>query len=151
MMVYLSNTISTGIHIITLLAILSDDGLSVQYNFDRNTYNNPAIYTIWWWFICPIQFRPEFPPISTRLFCYITCTFKHTSLQLSKLKISQCFPFLIKNLQNLQKGDKLWNFKSKWPETRAFRIWFTCYITKKSCTDGGNPTTFFIFLSDQPL
>ena len=34
------------IHIITLLSILSDDGLSVQYNFDRNTYNNPASYTI---------------------------------------------------------------------------------------------------------
>ena len=33
---------------------------------------------------------------STRLFCYITCTFKHTSLRLFRFTISQCVPFLIK-------------------------------------------------------
>ena len=38
----------------------------------------------------------------------------------------------------MQKEDKLWNIKSKWPETRACKGKF--YVTKKSCTDGGNPT-----------
>ena len=43
-------------------------------------------------------------PVSTRIFCYITCTFKRTSLRLFRFKISQCVPFLI---EKLQKGDKL--------------------------------------------
>ena len=33
----------------------------------------------------------------------------------------------------MKKVDKLWNVKSKLPETQAFKD--TCYITKKSCTD----------------
>ena len=33
-------------------------------------------------------------PIRTRLFCFITCTFKRTSLRLFRFKITQCFPFL---------------------------------------------------------
>ena len=41
-----------------------------------------------------------------------------------------------KSAKSIQKGDKLW--KSKLPETRAFKG--ICYTTKKSCTDGGNPT-----------
>jgi len=61
------------------------------------------------------------------------------------------FPLLDKKYpQNLskicQKGDKLWNFKSKLPETRAFKG--TYYITKRSCTDRGNPTFFW---SDQSV
>ena len=35
-------------------------------------------------------------PISTRLFCYITCTFKRPSLRLLRFKISQFVPFLHK-------------------------------------------------------
>ena len=42
----------------------------------------------------------------------------------------------------MQKGDKLGNFKSKKPETQAFKG--TCYITKKACTEGGNPTKKYI-------
>ena len=37
----------------------------------------------------------------------------------------------------MQIGDTLWNFKSKLPETPAFKG--TCYKTKKSFTDGRNP------------
>ena len=46
-----------------------------------------------------------------------------------------------KSIENMQKGNKLWNVKSKQPETKAFKG--TCYIKKKSCTDEvdeGNPT-----------
>ena len=50
-------------------------------------------------------------------FCYITCTFKRTSLLLFRFKISQCVPFWIKNLQNLskicKKGTNCLKFKSK--------------------------------------
>ena len=40
-------------------------------------------------------------PISTRLFCYITCSFKRTSLRLFRFEIAQFFPFWIENPQNL--------------------------------------------------
>ena len=40
-------------------------------------------------------------------------------------------------MENMQHGDKCLNFKSKSPETRAFKG--TCYIAKKSCADEGNP------------
>ena len=43
-----------------------------------------------------------FPP-SKRLVCYITYTFKRTSLRLFKFNISQCVPFWNKNPQNLSK------------------------------------------------
>ena len=36
-------------------------------------------------------------------------------------------------------------FKSKLSETRAVKG--TCYITKKSCDDGGNPKNFFLVTS----
>ena len=41
--------------------------------------------------------------ISTRFFFCITCTFNRMSLRLSRFKISQCVPFLIKNPQSLSK------------------------------------------------
>ena len=52
-------------------------------------------------------------PISTRLFCYITCIFKRPSLQLFRFKISQFVPFrrIIRCFHT--KREKLWNFKSK--------------------------------------
>ena len=49
-----------------------------------------------------------------------------------------CLIFDLKSIENMQKGDKLGNFYSKLPETRGFKG--TCYTTKNSCTDGGNPT-----------
>ena len=54
-----------------------------------------------------------------------------------------------KSIENMQKGGKLLNLKSKLPETRAFKG--TCYLTKRSCTDGGIPTLKLFFLSDQSL
>ena len=41
------------------------------------------------------------------------------------------------------------SFKSKLPETREFKG--TCHITKKSCTDWGNPTKNKKKSSDQSL
>ena len=48
-----------------------------------------------------IEFFCRVSPISTRLFCYTTFTFKRTSLWLFRSKISQLVPFWIKNPQNL--------------------------------------------------
>ena len=63
-------------------------------------------------------------------FCYITWTFKRTSLSLFRFKISQCAPFLIKNRQSLSKICK----KGTNREILNLNIQRlgTCYITKKS-------------------
>ena len=65
--------------------------------------------------------------------------------QASKLKwlVTQkkFFVWFPPSIENMQKGDKLWNFKSKLPETRAFKG--ACYISTKPCTDRGNPTNKF--------
>ena len=73
----------------------------------------------------------------------MTCNLKRPNLRLFRLKISQFVPFCMKTPKNPPKGDKLWNFKSKQPETRAFKG--TCYKTKKALY---YPT---FFLSDQFL
>ena len=62
-------------------------------------------------------------PISTRLFCSITCTFKRPSLR-SLHNLSPYGLKIRKNYRNYAKGDKLWNFKSNWQ---------------------GNPTIFFFY------
>ena len=60
-----------------------------------------------------------------------------------KFEISQFVPFLIETPQNLSKTCKkgtnceILNLNSQ-------RLGRSCYITKKSCTDGGNPTTNLI-------
>ena len=79
-------------------------------------------------------------------FWFITCTFKRPNLRLFRFKISQCVPFCTKTTKNPSKWDKLWNFKSKLLETRAFKD--TYYITKKSCTDEGNPTKLNLNFED---
>ena len=53
-----------------------------------------------------LNFFVGFPHQYKTFFCYITCTFKRTRLRLFRLKISQCIPFRIKNLQNLSKTCK---------------------------------------------
>ena len=67
-----------------------------------------------------------------------------TSLRSLRFKISQCVHFWAKNPQKLSKiCKKGTNCDSKLTETQACKD--TCYITKKSCIDGGNPTKNQIF------
>ena len=88
-------------------------------------------------------------PISTGLFCYITCTFKRSSLRLFRFKISQLVPFL--HIFDgfcgflIQRGThcEIFNLNNR----RLVRLKVRVNTKKKSCTDGGNPTKK-IFLSD---
>ena len=52
-----------------------------------------------------VKYRPfyNFLPLSTRLFCQITCTLKRTRVKLFRFKISQFVPLLTKNPQNISK------------------------------------------------
>ena len=90
-----------------------------------------------------IVFFVGFPHQYKTFFCYITCTFKRTSLLLFRFKISQCIPFWVKNLQNLSKTCKkgtnceilILNYR------RHGRL----KLQKKSCTNGGNSRKKFNF------
>ena len=54
----------------------------------------------WWLVNQKLNSLSRVYPISTRLFCYVTRTFKRMSLRLFRFKISQFVPFWIKNPQN---------------------------------------------------
>ena len=89
-------------------------------------------------------------PVSTRLSCHITCTFKRKSFRLFIFKISQFVPDWIKNpqksIENMQKGDKLWYLNLNNRETQALKG--TCYITKKSIVLMGETIEKINFLSN---
>ena len=65
----------------------------VNINFSWNSWISK------WWSL-KITFICRVSPIRTILFCYITFTFKRTSLWLFRFEISQFVFFLIKNPQN---------------------------------------------------
>ena len=90
-----------------------------------------------------------FPPWVQEFLLYIihiTCTFKRTSLRLFRFKIHNLSPFWW-NLQNLYKicikgtNYEILNLNNR----RLVRLKDAWYITKKSCTDGGNPTKKIYF------
>ena len=112
-----------------------------------------SLYIHWKWLVTQkLNFSCRVSPISTRLFCYVACTFKSTSDRLFKLKISQCVSFLMKNQQNLlkicKKGTNCEIFNLDNQRLRCLKV--QVMHQKSHVHMGGNPTKKNI-LSDQSL
>ena len=86
-----------------------------------------------------IKFFCRVSPISTSFFCFITCTFKCTSLRLFRFKISQFVPFCkkksVKSIENMQKGTNCENLNLKNRRLVRLKVHMYMLYNKKSCTD----------------
>ena len=82
-----------------------------------------------------IRFICRVSPISTMLFCCITCIVKRLSLRLFRFKISQVSPFAWKHLKIRQKGTncKISNLKN--------RRWLEIHVIEQVLYRWGKPYT----------
>ena len=100
-----------------------------------------------------LHFLQGVPHQYTRLFCWITVTFKRPSLRLFRFKIAQFVPFWNINPQNLSKicknGANCEILKQK--NRRLGRLKVHVIEYKNSCADGGNPIKKLNFWATSPF